>query len=84
MSDRIGTGRRAAGRADQVDLDQRILTRRPVVPTVVRAGGTAKYCFQTSSKPAKSCEVRQEHLRLDDLIERDPAASKVCFRFSRI
>jgi hypothetical protein len=33
--------------ADQVDLDQRVLDQKAVVPTVVRGGGTLKYSRHT-------------------------------------
>src|SRR5215470_1837741 len=59
------------------------LTRRPVVPTVVRAGGTLKYSFHTSSKAKKSLRSVRKTCALKTLSSELPAASKVFFRFSR-
>ena len=53
------------------------LTRRPVVPTVVRAGGTLKYSFHTSSKPLKFWRSVRKTCALKTLSSELPAASKV-------
>jgi hypothetical protein len=57
-------------------------TSSPVVPTAVRAGGTEKYSFHTSSKAWKLFKSVRNTCALTTLSRDEPAAAKVCLRFS--